>query len=124
MQLFNAGIGPGLLVASALILMVQIWCRVQGHGKEDGTDKQPIIASFFKAFWALMMPVIIIVVNLALGMFTPPLGVNLFAAAQVASIPVQHMFKTLVIPVLTMITALMIITYVPMDSLFLRDLMQ
>ena len=67
---------------------------------------------------------IVIVVNLALGMFTPPLGVNLFAAAQVANIPVQNMFKTLVIPVLTMITALMIITYVPQVSLFLRDVMQ
>ncbi|MDP5349829.1 MAG: TRAP transporter large permease, partial [Paracoccaceae bacterium] len=67
---------------------------------------------------------IVIVVNLALGMFTPPLGVNLFAAAQVANIPVQKMFRTLVIPVLTMITTLMIITYVPQISLFLRDVMQ
>lgn len=257
-QLFIAGIGPGLLVATALILMVQIWCRVKGYGKEDGHHRQPILGSFVKAFWALMMPVIIlggiyggvftpteaaavaviyalflglivykemtlgdlpelfknaaissgavmliiaaaslfsflislsgmpnavgawakdtftnawtfllavnvmlffigmfietaaailvlspilapvavafgidpvhfgiiIVVNLALGMFTPPLGVNLFAAAHVANIPVQNMFKTLVIPVLTMITALMVITYVPQVSLFLRDVMQ
>ena len=66
---------------------------------------------------------IVVVVNLALGMFTPPLGVNLFAAAQVAKIPVERMFSTLVIPVLTVISALMIITYVPQVSLFLRDLM-
>lgn len=257
-QLFIAGIGPGLLVATALILTVQIWCRLKGYGKEDGHHRQPILGSFVKAFWALMMPVIIlggiyggvftpteaaavaviyalflglivykemtlgdlpelfknaaissgavmliiaaaslfsflislsgmpnavgawakdtftnawtfllavnvmlffigmfietaaailvlspilapvavafgidpvhfgiiIVVNLALGMFTPPLGVNLFAAAHVANIPVQNMFKTLVIPVLTMITALMVITYVPQVSLFLRDVMQ
>jgi TRAP-type C4-dicarboxylate transport system permease large subunit len=67
---------------------------------------------------------IVIVVNPALSMFTPPLGVNLFAAAQVANIPDQTMFKTLVIPVLTMITAPTIITYVPQVSLFLRDVMQ
>jgi TRAP-type C4-dicarboxylate transport system permease large subunit len=66
---------------------------------------------------------IVVVVNLALGMFTPPLGVNLFAAAQVAEIPVERLFSTLVIPVLTVISALMIITYVPQVSLFLRDLM-
>lgn len=254
-QLFLAGLGPGLLVAGALVVMVQIWCRVKGYGKEDGEDRQPVVASFVSAFWALMMPVIIlggiyggvftpteaaavaviyalllglvvyremklsdlphlfrsaaissgavmliisaaslfsflvslsgmpnavgawaqatfdhawsfllainvllflvgmfietaaailvlapiltpvaiafgidpvhfgivIVVNLALGMFTPPLGVNLFAAAQVAQIPVQRMFTSLLIPVLTMITALMIITYVPQVSLFLRD---
>ncbi|MBS9718092.1 TRAP transporter large permease [Pseudohalocynthiibacter aestuariivivens] len=256
-QLFIAGIGPGLLIVCVLILMVQIWCRVKGYGKQDGDDKKSIISAFFRAFWALMMPVIIlggiyggvftpteaaavavmyalflglivykemklsdlpelfksaamssgavmliisaaslfsflislsgmpnvvgawahstfehawsfllainillffvgmfietaaailvlapiltpvaiafgidpvhfgivIVVNLALGMFTPPLGVNLFAAAQVATIPVQNMFKSLVIPVFTMITALMIITYVPQVSLFLSDLM-
>jgi tripartite ATP-independent transporter DctM subunit len=256
-QLFMAGIGPGLLVVCALILMVQIWCRTKGYGKHDGDDRKPAARSFISAFWALMMPLIIlggiyggvftpteaaavavmyalflglfvykemklgdlpdlfksaamssgavmliisaaslfsflislsgmpniigawaqstfehawsfllainillffvgmfietsaailvlapiltpvaiafgidpvhfgvvIVVNLALGMFTPPLGVNLFAAAQVADIPVQSMFKSLVIPALTVISVLMIITYVPAISLFLRDIM-
>ncbi|SNY91659.1 TRAP transporter, DctM subunit [Cohaesibacter sp. ES.047] len=56
---------------------------------------------------------IVIVVNLALGMFTPPLGVNLFAAAQVAKIPVQKMFSSLLWPLLVVIGALLIITYVP-----------
>ncbi len=65
---------------------------------------------------------IIIVVNLALGMFTPPLGVNLFAACQVANIPVERIVTTLVPPVLTVIACLMLITYVPDISLFLRDL--
>ncbi|MBT2771370.1 TRAP transporter large permease [Halomonas sp. ISL-60] len=66
---------------------------------------------------------IVIVVNLALGMFTPPLGVNLFAAAQVAKLPVEQLFRFLLPPVLTIITCLMLITYVPMISLFLRDLL-
>ncbi|EHJ92812.1 TRAP transporter large permease [Vreelandella boliviensis] len=66
---------------------------------------------------------IVIVVNLALGMFTPPLGVNLFAAAQVAKLPVEQLFRFLLSPVLTIITCLMLITYVPMISLFLRDLL-
>ena len=256
-QLFIAGLIPGLLVAASLIIMVQIWCRVKGYGKRDGDERQPVLASFAQAFWALMMPVIILggiyggiftpteaaavaviyalvvgllvyremkfsdlprlfrsaavtsgavmliisaaslfsflvslsgmpnavsgwsqnafhsswsfllainvllffvgmfietsaailvlapiltpvaisygidpvhfgiimVVNLALGMFTPPLGVNLFVAAQVAEIPVQRMFKSLAFPVLTMITVLMIITYVPAVSLYLRNVM-
>ncbi len=254
-QLFIAGLGPGLLVALSLVVMVQIWCRTKGYGKQDGDERSPILPSFFHAFWALLMPVIIlggiyggiftpteaaavavfyalvlglfvyremklsdlpelfrraattsgavmliiaaaslfsflislsgmpnavgawaqntfaaawtfllfvnallffvgmfvetaaailvlapiltpvamtfgidpvhfgvvVVVNLALGMFTPPLGVNLFAASQVADIPVQKLFKTLVIPVGTVISSLMIITYVPQVSLFLRD---
>ena len=256
-QLFLAGLGPGLLVAGALVLMVQVWCRAKGYGKEDGDERMPIFSATKNAFWALLMPVIIlggiyggvftpteaaavavfyalvlglfvygemkisdlpelfrsaavssgavmliiaaaslfsflislsgmpnaigawaqntlgaawsfllainvllffvgmfvetaaailvlapiltpvaisfgidpvhfgivVVVNLALGMFTPPLGVNLFAAAQVAKIPVERLFTSLVIPVLTVISALMIITYVPQVSLFLRDLM-
>ncbi len=65
---------------------------------------------------------VVIVVNLALGMFTPPLGVNLFAAAQVANVPVQRLFGALVWPILVVLTALLIITYVPALSLGLVDL--
>jgi len=256
-QLFLAGIGPGFLVSIALILMVQIWCRVKGYGKEDSNERIPLVPSLVNSFWALLMPIIIlggiyggiftpteaaavavvyalflglfiykemrlsdlpeifrtaavtsgavmliisaaslfsflvslsgmpnavgawaqtafdaswsflmainlllfivgmfietsaailvlapiltpvavsfgidpvhfgivVVVNLALGMFTPPLGVNLFAAAQVADIQVQRMFKSLVMPVATVVSMLLVITYVPQVSLFLRDLL-
>ena len=255
-QLFMAGIGPGLLVATALIVMTQVWCRVKGIGKQDGEESAPVLTSFVDAFWALMLPVIIlggiyggvftpteaaavsvvyalfvglfvyremtiadlpqifrsaavstgaimliiataglfsflislsglpnqiggwaeehfdsavgfllfvnalllvvgmfvetsaailvlapiltpiaigfgvdpvhfgivVIVNLALGMITPPLGVNLFAAAQVAKIPVQRMFASLIIPVAVILGTLLLITYVPQISLFLRDL--
>lgn len=65
---------------------------------------------------------VIIVVNLALGMFTPPLGVNLFAAAQVANVQVQKLFGSLVIPILVVLMSLMVITYVPALSLGLVEL--
>ncbi|WP_283179759.1 TRAP transporter large permease [Gemmobacter sp. 24YEA27] len=255
-QIFIAGIGPGILIAVALIVMTQIWCRVKGYGKNDGNDRQPFLKSAASAFWSLMMPVVIVggiyggiftpteaaavavflalviglfiyrelsfsdlpkifrqsvvstgavmliiaaaglfsflvsmsglpkmvgawasdsfeswitfllfvnlllfvigmfvetsaailvlapilapiaiaygvdpvhfgmimIVNLAMGMITPPLGVNLFAAASVAKIPVQRMFKPLIWPVSAIILSLMLITYVPQISLFLRDL--
>ncbi|WP_378946116.1 TRAP transporter large permease [Paracoccus sp. R86501] len=60
---------------------------------------------------------IVIVVNLALGMITPPLGVNLFAAAAVAKVPVQALFGSLVWPILVVVSLLLAITYVPMISL-------
>ncbi|WP_207471152.1 TRAP transporter large permease [Paracoccus fontiphilus] len=254
-QLFMAGIGPGILIAAMLVLMVQVWCRATGIGKRDGDERLPVLASTRNALWALMLPVIIlggiyggiftpteaaavsvvyallvgmfvyrelkladlpqifrhsvvstgaimliigtaglfsflislsglptqignwaqgtfgtmvtfllfvnvllfvvgmfvetsaailvlgpilapiavsfgvdpvhfgiiIVVNLAMGMITPPLGVNLFAAASVANIPVQRMFRPLLMPVGTVIVALLLITYVPQLSLFLRD---
>ncbi|NQD91543.1 TRAP transporter large permease [Pseudomonas sp. CrR25] len=255
-QLFLAGLGPGLLISGALIVMVSIWCRVKGYGKEDGQDNQPTMQSFRRAFWALLMPVIIIggiyggiftpteasavavvyglllglvvyrtipysslpsifresaissagvmliisaaallsfmisrsglpsdigqwaqqafdnkysfllainlllfvvgmfietsaaililapilapiaiafgvdpvhfgiiiVANLALGMFTPPLGINLFAACQVAEIRVEQIFRSLVFPVLTVVFCVFLITYIPGISLFLRNL--
>ncbi|HBU16230.1 MAG TPA: C4-dicarboxylate ABC transporter permease [Gemmobacter sp.] len=254
-QLFMAGIGPGILVATMLIIMVQIWCRIKGYGKQDGDQRLSVVISTRNAIWALMLPVIIlggiyggiftpteaaavsvvyalligmfvyrelkpadlpaifrssvvstgaimliigaaglfsflvslsglpttigdwaqgrfdsawqfllfvnvlllfvgmfvetsaailvlgpilapiaigygvdpvhfgivIIVNLAMGMITPPLGVNLFAAASVAGIPVQRMFRALLVPVGTVVLALMLITYVPQISLFLRE---
>lgn len=60
---------------------------------------------------------LIIVVNLALGMITPPLGVNLFAACAVADLPVEKIIPQLIWFVLTVFAALVVITYVPAISL-------
>jgi C4-dicarboxylate transporter, DctM subunit len=65
---------------------------------------------------------IIMVVNLALGMITPPFGVNLFAACSVAKISLDQIVKQLVPFILCVLTALMIITYMPFISLGLRDM--
>jgi C4-dicarboxylate transporter, DctM subunit len=65
---------------------------------------------------------IIMVVNLALGMITPPFGVNLFAACTVARISVDRIIPPLVPFVGVVLCCLMVITYVPQISLFLRDL--
>ncbi|TXI65942.1 MAG: TRAP transporter large permease [Limnohabitans sp.] len=65
---------------------------------------------------------LIMVVNLALGMITPPFGVNLFAACTVARISLDRMIKDLVPFVLVILVCLMVISYVPALSLTLRDL--
>ena len=62
------------------------------------------------------------VVNLALGMITPPFGVNLFAACTVAKISLDQIVKHLIPFVLVIISCLMLITYIPSISLALRDL--
>ncbi len=255
-DIFIAGVGPGLLIGIALMVMVLVWCRVKGYGLEDGRDRNPIGKAAAKATWALLLPVIVLggiyggvftpteaaavsvvyalvigmfvyreikpsdlpkifrdaalstgvimliiaaasifsflislsglpvligqwakatfdshlsfllfinlllfvvgmfletsaailvlapiltplaisfgvdpihfglimIVNLAMGMVTPPLGVNLFAAAAVARIPIESMFRPLILPVLTVMAALMVITYVPEVSLWLRDI--
>jgi len=65
---------------------------------------------------------LIMVVNLALGMITPPFGVNLFAACTVARISLDRIVTHLVPFVLVILSCLMVITYVPWISLALRDL--
>jgi tripartite ATP-independent transporter DctM subunit len=65
---------------------------------------------------------LVMVVNLALGMITPPFGVNLFAACTVARISLDRIIKELVPFVLVVLGCLMVITYVPAISLTLRDL--
>lgn len=65
---------------------------------------------------------LIMVVNLALGMITPPFGVNLFAACTVARVSLDQIIPRLLPFVLVALGCLMVITYVPQLSLGLRDL--
>ena len=66
---------------------------------------------------------LIIVVNLALGMFTPPVGVNLFAACAVAKIPIQKIIPSLVPMVGVVMCCVLLVTYVPFISLGLVELL-
>ncbi|PRD41249.1 C4-dicarboxylate ABC transporter permease [Phyllobacterium phragmitis] len=59
----------------------------------------------------------IMITNLALGMITPPFGVNLFAACAVAKISLHKMIPYLVPLVGVILLCLVLITYVPMISL-------
>jgi tripartite ATP-independent transporter DctM subunit len=65
---------------------------------------------------------LIMVVNLALGMVTPPFGVNLFAACTVARISVDQIVTKLLPFVGVVLACLATITYFPPLSLVLRDL--
>lgn len=69
-ELFVAGIGPGILIGAALILYIWLWAKFTGHGKQDGMDRTPILAASRQAFWALLMPVIILG-GIYGGVFTP-----------------------------------------------------
>jgi C4-dicarboxylate transporter, DctM subunit len=255
-EMFIAGIGPGLLIAGALIGTVLVWCRIKGWGKQDGEGRLSFLTATRQAGWALLMPVVVLggiyggittpteasviavvyalivgvvihreirlpdlfpifrksvitsavilfiiacaglfswllnrqgvpdaaaawlatsfespalfllvvnaflflvgmfvetsasiivlapilqeaagrlgidavhfgtimVVNLALGMITPPFGVNLFAAAQVAGCGVDQMMRYLVVFIGVVFACLMVITYVPTLVLFLPNL--
>ena len=60
---------------------------------------------------------VIMAVNLAIGLCTPPYGCNLFVGAAVAKIKMESMFKYIVPFMAASIIMLLIITYVPWLSL-------
>lgn len=66
---------------------------------------------------------IIMVVNLAIGMSTPPLGVNLFVACGVAKISIEQIIKAIIWLLIANLIALLLITYIPAISLFFPQLM-
>ena len=69
-ELFIAGFGPGVLISGALMLFVWIYCKWKGWGKNDGDGRLGIFAATRQAFWALLMPVIILG-GIYGGVFTP-----------------------------------------------------
>ena len=62
---------------------------------------------------------IIMVVNLAIGFITPPLGVNLFVAVNVAETKLGVICKAIIPIIIVMVLDLMLLTYVPPVSLWL-----
>ena len=65
---------------------------------------------------------IIMVVNLAIGFITPPLGINLFVASRVGASPLETVTKGIVPFILVMIACLLLITYIAPISMFLPNL--
>jgi len=61
----------------------------------------------------------VMTVNLAIGMFTPPFGMNIFVAQAVTGLPAHIVFRGVLPAIVVQLIALLIITYVPALSLAL-----
>lgn len=62
---------------------------------------------------------IIMVVNLAIGFVTPPVGVNLFVASSVSKLRIDKIAKAALPQLIGMILVLLAVTYIPELSLYL-----
>ena len=62
---------------------------------------------------------IIMVVNLAIGFITPPMGINLFVASSLTGIPVMQIAQKAVPFIFAFMVALILITFIPSISLCL-----
>ena len=66
---------------------------------------------------------IIMVVNMEIGMITPPVGLNLFVASGISGLSLWDVFKGAAPFMVIMLGALFIITYVPIISLWFPKLL-
>lgn len=62
---------------------------------------------------------VIMIVNLAIGFITPPIGVNLFVASSLTDVPVFDIAKKAMPMIIYFIIALILITFIPAISLML-----
>jgi C4-dicarboxylate transporter DctM subunit len=67
---------------------------------------------------------LIMVVNLEIGMFTPPFGLNIFVAQSIFRTPLRELYVGLVPFILLNLVGLVLVTYVPELSLFLTRFVQ
>jgi len=66
---------------------------------------------------------IIMVVNMEIGMVTPPVGLNLFVASGITGMPLLDVVRAALPWLMVLLAFLLVVTYVPAISLFLPDLL-
>jgi C4-dicarboxylate transporter DctM subunit len=66
---------------------------------------------------------IIMVVNLEIGMVTPPIGLNLFVTAGITNMSIMQVAKAALPWTLVLLLFLVMVTYIPAISLFLPNLL-
>ncbi|MGQ9369820.1 TRAP transporter large permease [Azospirillum sp. ST 5-10] len=66
---------------------------------------------------------VMMVVNMEIGMVTPPVGLNLFVTSGVTGMSISHVVRAALPWLMILLTFLVLVTYVPIISTFLPDLM-
>lgn len=66
---------------------------------------------------------VIMTANMAIGMFTPPFGLNLFVASDITRMPIEKLLPGCIGFFIVSIIALLVITYFPPITMWLPNLM-
>jgi C4-dicarboxylate transporter, DctM subunit len=112
----------------AILLMINIILLIAGMFIDPASSTMILAPLFLPlALQVGIDPVhlgIVMVVNGALGMFTPPFGLNLFVASSVSGLPVSKIVKGVIPFLLISLITLMLITYVESISLWLPRMLK
>ena len=65
---------------------------------------------------------VIMIVNLGIGLITPPVGSTLFIGAAISKIPIEKLSKSMLPFYTVMLIVLLLVTYVPAFVMFLPNL--
>lgn len=78
----------------------------------------PLIVPVAKALGVDLIHLgVVMIVNLAIGLYTPPVGVNLYVACGVGKISLKQISKAVVPLIIASLVVLLIVTYIPKISL-------
>ena len=55
----------------------------------------------------------VMIVNLAIGLFTPPVGVNLYVACGIGDIKIEEITKGIIPCLIAELAVLLLVTYIP-----------
>jgi C4-dicarboxylate transporter DctM subunit len=122
-----AGIGELNLPPWALLLAINVLLLVIGMVLDTVSAilvLTPLLAPIAKA--AGIDPVhfgVIVIMNLSIGTFTPPFGLNIFVGQAVFKAPLSSIYPGVFPFILAAIAALAVVTYIPDVSLFLVRLL-
>lgn len=115
------------LSKEAFLMLVNILLTVVGFFLEGVPTILMFVPVVFPAAMALGVdPVhlgIIIVLNIELGLVTPPVGLNLFVGAGISGKPVVEVFRAALPWMAVTVVMLLLVTYVPSLSLYLPNLL-
>jgi C4-dicarboxylate transporter, DctM subunit len=97
----------------------------------DFLDPAPIVLIMSPIFHPIATAVgidpihlgIVIVMNMEMGMITPPVGLNMYVASGISKIPLYTVIHYSAPWILVMVSVLLVVTYVPEISLFLPRLL-
>lgn len=67
---------------------------------------------------------VIIAVNLAIGVCTPPVGINMFVVSGISKVSIEKMIKPIIGCCIVMFLGLLLITYIPAISLWLPGILR
>lgn len=110
-----------LLLVNLLLLVIGMFCEAGAAMVILAPLLAPVASSLginLIHFGMIMMS------NLAIGMMTPPVGVNLYVVCDSAKVKIEGMMKYLLVYFAILVVDILLITYIPQISLFLPNLFQ